>query len=122
MDHHICHFPKNPYCAICNGANIMQKRFHRKREEEKVTAENFGDLLMVDHMIFGKDEEVGLDGETTAVFIADDATDLRDNMPVASKSADEAELALKTFVGGTPIGAVFSDRSRELKAMAKRNK
>ena len=117
-----CIFPKNPYCDICNGANVMQKRFHRKKDDEKESAETFGELVMVDHMIFGKGEETGLDGETTAVFIADDATDLRDNIPVLSREADEAELALKTFVGGTPIGSIFSDRSRELKAMARRNK
>ena len=100
----------------------MQKRFHRKKGDEKETAETFGELVMVDHMIFGKGEETGLDGETTAVFIADDATDLRDNIPVSSREADEAELAQKTLVGGTPIGSSFRDRSRELKAMARRNK
>ena len=122
MDHFICHFPKNPYCDICNGANIMQKRFHRKKGDEIEKADKFGDLLLVDHIVFGKDEEAGYDGETSAVFVADDATDLRDMVPVSSKSADEAELAVKTFTEGDSVGAVFSDRSRELKAMAKRNK
>ena len=59
MDHHICNFPKNPYCDICNGANVMQKRFHRKKDDEKETAETFGELVLVDHMIFGKGEEAG---------------------------------------------------------------
>ena len=76
----------------------------------------------MDHIVFGKEEEAGYDGETSAVFVADDATDLRDMIPVADRTADEAEIAVKTFIEGEPVGVVFSDRSKELKAMAKRNK
>ena len=39
-----------------------------------------------------------------------------------ARPAEEAEMALKTFADPTPIKSVFSDRSKELKAMAKRNK
>ena len=49
---------------------------------------------------FGKEEEKGYDGEASAVFVSDDATDLRDMAPVPDKSADEAEFAAKTFAGG----------------------
>merc|ERR1712032_1476861 len=65
---------------------------------------------------------MGVARRCTHLLLLAIATDLRDMIPVADRTADEAELAVKTFVEGEPVGAVFSDRSHELKAMTKRNK
>ncbi len=45
--------------------------------------------------------------------------DMRDLIPLPDKTAAEAQLALRTFVGRTKVERFFSDRSLELKKAAK---
>ena len=54
-------------------------------------------------------------------MIADDATDVRDLPALRSKEASEAKLALDTFTSGRTVKCMFSDRSKELKKVARDN-
>ena len=94
--------------------------FIRKPPDQKEPSEKFGDLIFTDHLVFG-DNEAGHDGERTALMIADDATDLRDLPALKTKEADEADLALRTFMGKRTLKCMFSDRSKELKKVARKN-
>ena len=74
-----------------------------------------GQLIVADHIVFRKEEEEGIGGEPCALFINDMYSELRDLPSLPDKTADEAKLALRTFVGSGTVDRFFSDRSLELK-------
>ena len=75
---------------------------------------------MADHMVVMKDSEEGVSGEKAALMIYDEGTDWCELVGVPTKSANHAELALRTFMGDEKVKAFYSDNSKELKAAARK--
>ena len=99
---------------MCNAAKAQQQQARRVKPESKPELTYVGELLLADYIVLGKEEHQGLDNEPCALFLCDAYSDLRDSIPLPSRSAKEAKLAMSTFVGPTKVKRVYSDRGREL--------
>ena len=81
--------------------------------------EDFGDEVIADHIGAGSSESSGLNGEKTAVVARDRASEWLDVFPLRSKTAEDAEAALRDFMGPRlPIQYLYSDGSKELEKAA----
>ena len=55
IDHRLFHFPKNPFCDVCNQAKLLSKRVRRKPRDpesdpDPLDASEFGEVIAVDHI------------------------------------------------------------------------
>ena len=67
LGHLASHFPRNPFCNVCNRSTVHKKQARKTKEGEEITAERFAELILGDHLILGKKEEIGLSGEVGGV-------------------------------------------------------
>ena len=58
-----------------------------------------GDIICADHFSEHHGVDMGVDGEKCALLMMGGCTKITDVAPVKTKSANEAVVALKTFVG-----------------------
>ena len=110
---------KNPYCKICCNVKVKSKYALKSGDDDKYPhVKKYADLLLMDHMVLRKHDIPGLEGERNALAIYDVATDSRDQLPVESKSAPDAEKAVKDVVGRVKVKEIYSDCSKELDVVA----
>ena len=55
LNHRLFHFPKNPFCDVCNQAKLLSKRVRRKPRDpesdpDPLDASEFGEVIAVDHI------------------------------------------------------------------------
>ena len=116
--HLLTHKPKNPFCPTCNAAKAFAAPARRRDPDSKVVPERFGDSVLGDNLVLGKDAEVGEAGEKGVLNLLDEATEYRAFEPVASKSAVDNKEAFRRFAGEDKVKSFYSDNSRELQRMA----
>ena len=76
----------------------------------------FGDIICADHFVVHRVADMGVDGEKCALLLMDVGTRVTDAAPVRAKSANEAVIALKNFVGNHGVESMYSDNAPELNA------
>ena len=119
QEHSLTHRPKNPYCPWCMRAKVHKRQARRRDPDTNhMEVKGFGELVQCDHVILHRAEHAGLDGERAGLFIMDTFTDLCDLVPSKGKTAEEAAVALRYFVGERDMKFLYSDNSLELKRAA----
>ena len=115
LEHSLTHRPKNPFCTWCMRAKVQKKQARRRDPDTNhMTVKQFGDLIQCDHVILHREEHAGLDGERAGLFVMDTFTDVCDLVPTKGKTAEEAAVALRYFVGNREMKFMYSDNSKEL--------
>ena len=114
--HMMTHRPKNPMCEICLRAKAFKSQARRKGPAHRQAITEFGDIICADHFIVHREADMGVDGERCALLMMDVGTRITDVAPVKAKSASEAVVALKNFVGNHGVKSMYSDNAPELKA------
>ena len=113
--HMMTHRPKNPMCEICLRAKAFKSQARRKGPAHRQAITEFGDIICADHFTVHREADKGVDGEKCALMM-DVGTKTTDVAPVKAKSASEAVIALKSFVGNRGMKSMYSDSAPELKA------
>ena len=113
--HLLCHLPKNPFCKTCQQAKMLKPPSRVSGGSKHIDAERFAEHLTADFLIAATDEEAGLDGEQVAMVVKDVATDFMYIYPSGRRTAKDAVLALKHFIGhNDEVGIMYSDNAPEL--------
>ena len=85
------------------------------RGSKHIDAERFAEHITADFLIAATEEEAGLDGEQVAMVVKDVATDFMYIYPSGRRTAKDAILALKHFIGHKDeVGIMYSDNAPEL--------
>ena len=114
-NHLLCHLPKNPYCKTCQQAKMLKPPSRVSGGSKHIDAERFAEHITADFLIAATDEEAGLDGEQVAMVVKDVATDFMYIYPSGRRTARDAVLALKHFIGhNDEVGIMYSDNAPEL--------
>eukprot|EP00971_Amphidinium_carterae_P313941 6239549-Amphidinium_carterae.1 len=121
-EHHILHYPKNPYCDCCREVRAIASPARRIRPgAESVRTERFGDLVHMDHIIMNS-ASLGREGETCCLILLDDFTGFVGAYPAKDRSAAEVVAAMRHFVGRQREWrnvAVKADNTKEYDAACK---
>ena len=112
------HIPKNRFCTACRKCKAQRKR-QRRGPGSGPRPPNFG-YLTADHIISRSAWNKGVDNSSDAVLIYDRCTDHTGFYPVKSKSAQNAEEALRQYTGLDTLHMVYTDGSPELKAACRK--
>ena len=118
--HQFTHFPKNPFCKVCQKARMLAPQARRKGGQGRLETKDFGDRVVADHVIIKPNVEEGVNGEVVALVIKDVHTQYRSVYPSSSKSADDCIQALHHYIDPkVPVQSIYTDNSRELIAAMK---
>ena len=113
--HQYHHFPKNPFCKVCQRARMLAPQARKKGGESRIQTKAFGDHLIADHVVVRANIEEGSRGERVALVVKDLHTKFRSIYPAQSKSSDEVVVALQHFVApDDAVEVIYTDNSREL--------
>ena len=113
--HQFCHYPKNPFCKICQKARMMAPPARKKGGQKRLETKSFGDHIVADHTVIKSNVEEGSKGETVALVMKDIHTQFRHVYPSQTKSTDSCVNAFNHFLSHKDeVGAVYTDNSREL--------
>ena len=113
--HQYHHFPKNPFCKVCQRARMLAPQARKKGGESRIQTKAFGDHLIADHVVVRANIEEGSRGERVALVVKDLHTKFRSMYPSQSKSSDEVVIALQHFVApDDAVEVIYTDNSREL--------
>ena len=115
LRHLMTHMPKNPWCPACQRAKMQRRSCRRVDGPEEPIPPEFGIIVTADHLIAHSEKSMGMTGEQDALVVKDRGTGWLECVPLASKSADDAYLALQDIRG--PKGYIhylYTDNSREL--------
>ena len=97
-DRHLrLHYPKNPYCRICQDVKAYARQARRRDPQTIDQALHFGDQLLTDHVVILNEEGHSEAGDKAALFIMDEATGEKDFVAVPTKGSDDAVPALKDY-------------------------
>ena len=120
LRHLMTHFPKNPYCPACNHARLRRAPIGvRNRGWRATQAVKFGDVITCDHIILGRiDNNPAVEGRRTAMTIYDVGTKFLGCYPLVNKTAEQATVALRHFIGSQKIKLLHSDGSGEIEKAA----
>ena len=92
--HLALHKPKNKYCEFCMKSNYPRKQAVKGNADENTGHSEFGELVLGDHIVLGKDLEISADGDRVALALMDSATDWADVFPAKSKSTEDSTEGL----------------------------
>jgi hypothetical protein len=112
--HLMTHFPLNAKCMDC-AAKLREQAARRRRADPDVDTgiHDFGDLISMDHLLSGG-KDVGINGETAGLLIADVATENLHWTAMQRRVAIGCTQALRDFAGATDtIKLVSSDNAAE---------
>ena len=113
--HQFCHYPKNPFCKICQKARMMAPPARKKGGQKRLETKSFGDHIVADHTVIKSNVEEGFKGETVALVMKDIHTQFRHVYPSQTKSTESCVNAFNHFLSHKDeVGAVYTDNSREL--------
>ncbi|CAE6955300.1 GIP [Symbiodinium natans] len=128
VKHRLFHFPKNPFCDVCNRSKLLSRRVRRKPRDEDsepalLEASEFGEVIAADHIhVFKSPSDSNAPGrEYVVLCLRDRFTGLFAAYPATDRSTDSILTCLKRFVGrkvcSKPVSLV-SDAADELKLAA----
>ena len=128
VEHRLFHFPKNPFCDICNQARVLSRRVRRRPRDSEVEpdpleASEFGEVIAADHIhVFrSPDDSDALDKSYVVLCLRDKYTCLFAAFPGNDRSTNAVVAALREFVGrrvcSKPVTLV-SDAADEFEAAA----
>ena len=83
--HMLTHIPKNPYCEVCNKAEMYKPPAYAKGGSSMVEAKKFGDHVTGDYLIAKSELEIGIDNDRVAMVVKDVLTDFRYVYPVGRR-------------------------------------
>ena len=109
--HHLAlHLPYNPLCKWCQIGK-QKRRQHRRYKVPRERAKQFGDLIRGDDIIADSD----VTGDTCALILQDDATQIIQAYPAKNRSAERVEESIRHFLGPTVHAAIIfhSDNAPE---------
>eukprot|EP00435_Cladocopium_sp_Y103_P036206 s1446_g9.t1 len=113
--HQFCHFPKNPFCKVCQKARMMAPPAKKRGGQKRLETQHFAEHLIADHIVVKANVEEGVKGETVALVMKEVHTQFRHVYPSQSKSGDSCVTAFNHFLSHKDeVGAVYTDNSREL--------
>ena len=113
--HQFCHYPKNPFCKICQKARMMAPPAKKKGGQKRLETKSFGDHIVADHTVIKSNVEEGVKGETVALVMKDIHTQFRHVYPSQTKSSESCVNAFNHFLSHKDeVGAVYTDNSRVL--------
>ena len=127
VEHRIFHFPKNPFCDICNQAKLLSKRVRRKprdpeSEPDPLEASEFGEVVAVDHIHVFRSPDDSNVREYVVLCVRDRFTGLFAAYPAKDRSTDTIVSSLRRFMGrrvcSKPVSLV-SDAADEFESAAK---
>ena len=114
-EHQFGHYPKNPFCKVCQKARMMAPPAKKKGGQKRLDTKSFGDHIVADHTVVKANVEEGLKGETVALVMKDIHTQFRHVYPSQTKSGESCVNAFNHFLSyKDEVGAVYTDNSREL--------
>ena len=128
VEHRLFHFPKNPFCDVCNQARMLSRRVRRKprdhdEEPDPLEASEFGEVIAADHIhVFrSPDDSDALDKTYVVLCLRDKYTGLFAAYPGTDRSTASIVSSLRKFVGrricSKPVTLV-SDAADEFVAAA----
>ncbi|CAK9015021.1 Uncharacterized protein SCF082_LOCUS12576 [Durusdinium trenchii] len=113
--HQFHHFPKNPFCKVCQRARMLAPQARKKGGESRIQTKASGDHLIADHVVARANIEEGNRGERVGLVVKDLHTKFRSIYPAQCKSSDEVVVALQHFVvPDDAVEVIYTDNSREL--------
>ena len=106
-------FPKDRNCEVCLRTKITKASCRRRTGEAPPRAEKFGDLITADHKVLNEEGE-SRNSHRYAVVVQDLATQWIQSYPCKTKTSQETEKSLRTFLEPSQKPkVVFSDISVE---------
>ena len=69
--HQFCHYPKNPFCKVCQKARMMAPPAKKKGGQKRSETKSFRDHIVADHTVVKANVEEGVKGETVALVMKD---------------------------------------------------
>ena len=91
------HFPKDRNCEICQRTKITRAPSRKRIGRVVLRAEIFGDLITDDHNVLSEDCE-SRNNHRYAVVVQDLATQWIQSYPYKTKSSQETQRSLQTFL------------------------
>ena len=91
------HFPKDRNCEICKRTKITRASCRRCNGGAVPRAENFGDLITVDHKVISDNCE-SRNNHRYAVVVQDLATQWIQAYPCKTKTSQETQRSLQKFL------------------------
>ena len=67
--HQFCHYPKNPFCKVCQKARMMAPPAKKKGGQKRSETKSFRDHIVADHTVVKANVEEGVKGETVALVM-----------------------------------------------------
>ena len=106
IEHRLFHFPKNPFCDVCNQARMLSRRVRRKprdpdEEPDPLEASEFGEVIAADHIhVFrSPDDSDALDKTYVLLCLRDKYTGIFAAFPGTDRSTASIVSSLRKFVG-----------------------
>ena len=127
-EHHLFHFPKNPFRDTCNRAKLLVRRVRRKPrpdpEPDEHAAKSFGEGVAADHIHVYRspDSSSTPSREYVVLCIRDKFTGLFAAHPCTDRSTESVVVALRRFVGKKVTSktvSLLSDAAETFEAAAK---
>ena len=91
------HFPQDRNCEICKRTKITRAPCGRRNGEAVPRADNFGDLITVDHKVLSDNCE-SRNNHRYAVVVQDLATQWIQAYPCKNKTSQETQRSLQKFL------------------------
>ena len=91
------HFPKDRNCEICQRTKITRAPCRRRNGGAVPRAENFGDLITVDHKVLSENYE-SRNNHRYAIVVQDLAHQWIQSYPCKTKTSQETQRSLQKFL------------------------
>ena len=118
--HLFTHHPKNPFCPVCQKAQMLAPHARKKGGSGTITSKKFGDHVTMDHIITRDLKDHGLDGERVALVVKNVYSKFRYIYPAEAKDTESCINSFKHFLKvEDKIGTIYSDNAPELIAAAR---
>ena len=116
--HFLTHTPKDIRCQHCVEAKLTAKPARRRvpdGEHPLDLPSKFGELLVADHIILGKEVEQSLHDDSVVCVVTDIGTGEVMAYPAKTKSANAVKRAFMHFAGANDkIDRLYCDNAKEL--------
>jgi hypothetical protein len=121
-EHYLTHTPKDLRCPHCVEAKLTAKPARRRvpdGEHPLDLPSKFGELLVTDHIILGKEVEQSLHGDSVVCVVTDVGTGWVMAYPAKTKTANAVKRAFMHFAGTEDnIARLYCDNAKELEKAA----